>query len=140
MDLAQLEVFLTVAREGRFSRAAEKLFRTQSAVTRSIRKLEEELGEPLFNRSSRNGRLTDAGQVLREYADRLLNLRRETQEALVELKELNKGKLVISANEFTALYLFAVTGGFSPPAPHDSHHRQSLARQSHPRRCAAAQL
>ena len=112
MDLAQLEVFLTVAREGRFSRAAEKLFRTQSAVSQSIRKLEEELGEPLFDRSSRDGQLTDAGQVLREYADRLLNLRTETQEALVELKELHKGKLVISANEFTALYLLPPLADF----------------------------
>ncbi len=61
MDLSQLEVFLTVAREGRFSRAAEKLFRTQSAVSQTIRKLEDELGESLFDRSSRDGVLTDAG-------------------------------------------------------------------------------
>ena len=63
MDLAQLEVFLAVAREGRFSRAAEKLFRTQSAVSQTIHKLEEELGEPLLDRSSRDGLLTDAGRV-----------------------------------------------------------------------------
>ena len=55
MDLAQLEVFLSVARERRFSRAAEKLFRTQSAVSQTIRKLELEIGEPLFDRSSREG-------------------------------------------------------------------------------------
>jgi len=62
MDLAQLEVFLAVAREGKFSRAAEKLHRTQSAVSQSIHKLEEGLGELLFDRSSRDGRLTDAGR------------------------------------------------------------------------------
>ena len=112
MDLAQLEVFLTVARERRFSRAAEKLFRTQSAVSQSIRKLEDEIGEPLFDRSSRDGQLTDAGRVLQEYAERLLNLRSETREALVELRELNKGKLSIAANEFTALYLLPVLGEF----------------------------
>lgn len=112
MDLAQLEVFLMVAREGRFSRAAEKLYRTQSAVSQSIRKLEEELGEPLFDRSSRDGLLTDAGQVLSQYAERLLNLRVETQEAFLELKELNKGKLAISANEFTALYLLPLLAEF----------------------------
>ena len=50
MDLAQLEVFMAVAREGRFSRAAEKLYRTQSAVSQSIHKLEEDIGEPLFDR------------------------------------------------------------------------------------------
>src|SRR5206468_2729092 len=69
MDLAQLEVFLMVAREGRFSRAAEKLYRTQSAVSQSIRKLEEEVGEALFDRSSRDGLLTDAGHVLQEYVE-----------------------------------------------------------------------
>jgi len=112
MDLAQLEVFLAVAREGRFSRAAEKLFRTQSAVSQTIHKLEEELGEPLLDRSSRDGLLTDAGRVLQEYAERLLNLRSDAQEALVELRELHKGKLAIAANEFTALYLLPVLGEF----------------------------
>jgi DNA-binding transcriptional LysR family regulator len=112
MDLAQLEVFLTVVREGRFSRAAEKLFRTQSAVSQTIHKLEEELGEPLLDRSSRDGLLTDAGRVLQEYAERLLNLRNDAQEALVELRELHKGKLAIAANEFTALYLLPVLGEF----------------------------
>ena len=63
MELSQLEVFLAVARERRFSRAAEKLYRTQSAVSQTIRKLEDELGEALFDRSSREGVLTDAGKV-----------------------------------------------------------------------------
>lgn len=112
MDLAQLEVFLTVAREGRFSRAAEKLFRTQSAVSQTIHKLEEDIGEPLLDRSSRDARLTDAGRVLQEYAERLLNLRTDAEEALVEMRELQKGKLTISANELTALYLLPVLAEF----------------------------
>ena len=112
MDLAQLEVFLTVAREGRFSRAAEKLHRTQSAVSQTIRKLEQEVGEPLLDRSSRDGLLTDAGRVLREYAERLVNLRSDAQEALVELRHLHQGKLAIAANEFTALYLLPVLAEF----------------------------
>ena len=112
MDLAQLEVFLAVAREGRFSRAAEKLHRTQSAVSQSIHKLEEEMGEPLFDRSSRDGRLTDAGRVLQEYAERLLNLRDDAAEALAELRQLHRGKLSIAANEFTALYLLPVLAEF----------------------------
>jgi DNA-binding transcriptional LysR family regulator len=112
MDLSQLEVFLTVARERRFSRAAQKLYRTQSAISQSIRKLEEEVGEPLFDRSSRDGLLTDAGRLLQEYAERLLNLRADAQEALAELKELHKGKLVIAANEFTALYLLPLLAEF----------------------------
>ncbi len=112
MDLSQLEVFLTVAREGRFSRAAEKLRRTQSAVSQTIRKLERELGEPLLDRSSRAGLLTDAGRVLQEYAERLLNLRGDAQQALMELRHLHQGKLAIAANEFTALYLLPVLGEF----------------------------
>ena len=112
MDLSQLEVFLAVAREHRFSRAAEKLHRTQSAVSQTIGKLEDELGEALFDRSSREGILTDAGQVLYEYAERLLNLRQNAFESLTELRELQKGKLVIAANEFTALYLLPILAEF----------------------------
>jgi DNA-binding transcriptional LysR family regulator len=112
MELSQLEVFVAVARERTFSRAAEKLFRTQSAVSQTIRKLEDELGEALFDRSSREGVLTDAGQVLHEYAEKLLNLRSEAAESLVELRELQKGKLVIAANEFTVLYLLPLLAEF----------------------------
>ena len=117
MDLSQLEVFLTVAREHRFSRAAEKLYRTQSAVSQTIRKLEQEIGEPLFDRSSREGVLTDAGKVLEEYAEKLLNLREDAHGALAELRELQKGKLVIAANEFTALYLLPVLAEFRKRHP-----------------------
>jgi len=112
VELSQLEVFLAVARERRFSRAADKLFRTQSAVSQTIRKLEEELGEALFDRSSREGVLTDAGKVLYEYAEKLINLRGEAAESLSELRELQKGKLVLAANEFTVLYLLPVLAEF----------------------------
>lgn len=112
MDISQLEVFLAVAREGGFSRAADKLYRTQSAVSQAVRKLETELGEPLFDRSSREGLLTDAGRVLQEYAERLLNLRENAREALSELRQLQQGRLIVGANEFTALYLLRVLAEF----------------------------
>src|SRR5262252_382416 len=112
MDLFQLEVFVTVAREGSFSRAAEKLYRTQPAVSQAIRKLEREVGESLFDRSSRDGTLTDAGQMLHEYAQNLLNLRAEAHVALRELREMHKGKLAVAANEFTCLYLLPVLAEF----------------------------
>ena len=62
MELFQLETFLAVAREKSFSRAASRMHRTQSAVSQTISKLEEDLGERLFDRSSRDGSLTDAGR------------------------------------------------------------------------------
>jgi len=79
MDLAQLETFLAVVQEKSFSRAAKRLRRTQPAVSQLVRKLESELGELLFDRSSRDGTLTDAGRVLLEYAQELLNLRTEAR-------------------------------------------------------------
>jgi DNA-binding transcriptional LysR family regulator len=66
----------------------------------------------LFDRSSRDGQLTDAGRVLQEYAERLLNLRDDASGALAELRELQRGKLAIAANEFTALYLLPVLAEF----------------------------
>lgn len=103
---------MTVAREGSFSRAAEKLYRTQPAISQAIRKLEREVGESLFDRSSRDGILTDAGQLLEEYAQKLLNLRSEARVALKELREMHKGKLTIAANEFTCLYLLPALAEF----------------------------
>lgn len=108
----QLEVFLAVAREGSFSRAAEKLYRTQPAISQAIRKLEREVGEALFDRSSRDGTLTDAGRLLEDYAQKLLNLRSEARVALKELREMHKGKLSIAANEFTCLYLLPALAEF----------------------------
>jgi DNA-binding transcriptional LysR family regulator len=107
-----VETFLTVAREGSFSRAAKKLFRTQPAVSQTVRKLEQELGEPLFDRSSREGMLTDAGRVLREYAEKMLNMRGEAVTALAELRQMHRGHLGIAANEFTCLYLLPVLDEF----------------------------
>src|SRR5437899_3674385 len=91
MDLFQLATFRAVAEERSFSRAAKKLFRSQPAVSQTVRKLEEELGEHLFDRSSRDGRLTDAGQLLLEYTQKLLNMRQEAQSALEELRRMHKG-------------------------------------------------
>src|SRR6201998_3208672 len=99
MDLAELQVFLTVAKEGSFSRAAERLYRTQPAVSLAIRKLEDSLGQPLFVRGARPVRLTDAGTLLREYAERLLNLRDEVKKGLLELEGLKRGELSLGVNE-----------------------------------------
>ncbi|HEV3219582.1 MAG TPA: LysR family transcriptional regulator [Candidatus Acidoferrales bacterium] len=99
MDLNELQVFLTVAREKSFSRAAEKLFRTQPAVSMSVRKLEEWAGEPLFVRGSRAGRLTGAGEVLLEHAERMLNLREDARRGIDDLRGLRRGRLSLGVNE-----------------------------------------
>ncbi len=112
MEVFQLETFLTVARERSFSRAAVRMHRTQSAVSQTISKLEDELGERLFDRSSRDGALTDAGQLLVSYAEEVLNVRTEARDALRELRMLHQGKLVIGANEFTSRYLLPVLQSF----------------------------
>ena len=112
MDFFQLETFLAVAQSGSFSGAAKLVHRTQPAVSQVVRKLEEEVGEALFDRSSRDGRLTDAGKVLQEYAQKMLNLRREARASLKELGQFQRGTLVIAANEFTSLYLLRVLEEF----------------------------
>jgi DNA-binding transcriptional LysR family regulator len=99
MDLAELNVFLTVARERSFSRAAQKLYRTQPAVSIAIRKLEEWVGEPLFARGARSGELTDAGQLLAGYAERMLNLRQEIRRAIEDLRSGGRGELSLGVNE-----------------------------------------
>lgn len=105
MDLFHLETFLAVVREGSFSGAAKLMLRTQPAVSQIIKKLEDEIGQPLFDRSSRRGKLTDAGEVLAEHAERLINLRGQALAALGDLSQLKAGRLTIAANELTCLYL-----------------------------------
>ena len=118
MDLFQLETFLAVAEERSFSRAAARLHRTQPAVSQAIAKLESELGEVLLDRSSRDVTLTDAGDVLREYAQKLLNLRGEAASALTELRELHRGRLNLAANEYTCLYLLPLLDEYRRQNPH----------------------
>lgn len=117
MDLFQLETFLAVAEERSFSRAAARLHRTQPAVSQAIAKLEAELGEVLLERASRDGALTDAGEVLREYAVKLLNLRGEAAGALTELRQLHRGRLNLAANEYTCLYLLPLLDEYRKQNP-----------------------
>ena len=118
MELSQLETFLAVTEERSFSRAAARLHRTQPAVSQVIRKLEESVGESLFDRSARDGSLTAAGTLLRDYALRLLALRREASSALGELKSLERGHLQLAANEYTCMYLLPAIDAFRHEYPH----------------------
>jgi DNA-binding transcriptional LysR family regulator len=117
VELSQLETFLAVAEERSFSKAAVRLHRTQPAVSQVIRKLEESVGERLFDRAARDGSLTAAGVLLRDYALRLLALRREATSALDELKSLERGRLQLAANEYTCLYLLGALDRFRREFP-----------------------
>ena len=108
MELFQLEAFLAVVREGSFSAAAKALYRTQPAISQTIKKLEDEIGRPLFDRSSRRGVLTDAGRVLADHAERLVNLRHRALAALDDVRQLRTGRLTMAANELTCLYLLPI--------------------------------
>lgn len=118
MDINQLEVLIAVAQEKSFSRAAERLHRTQPAISQAIRRLETEIGEPLFDRSSKDGTMTAAGRVLFGLAQQMLNLRHNAHAAIKELKGLHRGKLSLSANEYTVMYLLPLLPVFRARHPH----------------------
>ena len=105
MDFSQLVTFLEVAKLGSFSRAGQKVFRTQSAVSAQIRQLEQEYGDRLLDRSGKDVTLTPAGRVLLAYAERLIQLRDESKLAVADHGGAPRGKLVIGANEATCLYV-----------------------------------
>jgi DNA-binding transcriptional LysR family regulator len=105
MDFLQLEHFLAVAEEGTFTRAAERVCRTQSAVSQSIRKLEDELGTPLFARDGHEVSLTEAGRTLVESARKLMESRTEAVRQVGAFKNLTGGTLSIAAHESAAAYL-----------------------------------
>jgi DNA-binding transcriptional LysR family regulator len=105
MELYPLKVFLTVATEKSFSRAGEKLLRTQPAISLAIQRLEAELQEKLIDRSGKDLLLTDAGQIVLEYARRFENIERDLETSLKELRDHSAGRLIVGANESTALYL-----------------------------------
>ncbi len=105
MEMAQLEYFTRVVQEKGFSKAASRVFRTQPAVSIAIRRLEEEIGLPLLERSQKVPTLTEAGQVVFDYAQRILGLRDEVGQAIQDLQNLKSGRVRVGANESTSLYL-----------------------------------
>jgi DNA-binding transcriptional LysR family regulator len=105
MELYPLKVFLMVADEKSFSRAAEKMLRTQPAVSLAIQKLESDLEERLIDRSGKELLLTDAGRIVYDYARRFENLESDLENALAELRDNSAGRLIVGANESTSLYL-----------------------------------
>jgi LysR family transcriptional regulator, low CO2-responsive transcriptional regulator len=105
MDFDQLETFLEVARLSSFSRAAEKRFRTQPAISAQIRALEEEVGARLLDRSGGKVSLTGAGKVFQKYAEETLQARRAVLTSIAEMERVPRGEIVVGANEGTCLHV-----------------------------------
>jgi len=117
MELAALKIFLAVAHERSFSRAAAKVHRTQPAVSQAVRRLEVELGEQLFDRSSKSGTLTEAGKMLQNYGQRLVRLAEETEGAVRDLRDLQRGRVLIGSNEAAVHTLLPVIARFRQQYP-----------------------
>jgi DNA-binding transcriptional LysR family regulator len=117
MELTTLRIFLAVAEERSFSRAAAKVHRTQPAVSQAVKRLEDELGEQLFDRSSKSGTLTDAGRVLQNYGQRLVRLAEEAESAMRELRDLRRGRVLIGANEAAIHTLLPLMARFRQKVP-----------------------
>jgi DNA-binding transcriptional LysR family regulator len=105
MDFDQLETFLEVARLSSFSRAAERRFRTQPAISAQIRALEEEIGARLLDRTGGKVSLTAAGKVFLKYAEDALEARKLVVTQLGEMERVPRGEIVVGANEGTCLYV-----------------------------------
>jgi len=105
MDFHQLRVFVEVARQKSFSRAAEKIFLTQPTVSAHIKSLEKEIGTPLLVRGQRELQLTDAGKVLFQYAQQLLNLEKKAVFAIQQEYHIIKGNLEIVASSVPSSYI-----------------------------------
>jgi LysR family transcriptional regulator, low CO2-responsive transcriptional regulator len=105
MDFDQLEIFLEVARLSSFSRAAEKRFRTQPAISSQIRALEEEVGARLLDRSGGRVSLTAAGKLFFKYAEETLERRKIILTEIAETERVPRGEIVVGANEGTCLHI-----------------------------------
>jgi len=105
MDFDQLETFLEVARLSSFSRAAEKRFRTQPAISAQIRALEEEVGARLLDRSGGKVSVTAPGKIFQRYAEDSVQSKRAILTALAEMERVPRGEIIVGANEATCLYI-----------------------------------
>src|SRR5258707_3805312 len=105
MDFDQLTTFVQVAKLKSFSKAGQKVFRSQSAVSAQIRQLEQSYKAKLLDRSAKSVELTPAGVVLFDYAERLLRLRDESMQIVADRGSVVQGPVTFGANEATCLYL-----------------------------------
>jgi len=105
MEFEQLRGFLETAREKSFTRAAEKLFRTQPAVSLQIKSLESELGRRLFERHGKRVSLTEAGRLLYVHAERIFSIVDRIRHDVSGLDELRTGRLSIGTSDTNCAYV-----------------------------------
>ncbi len=103
--LDQLRILRAIVNEGSFKKAADSLYVTQPAVSLQIQNLEKQLEVALFDRGGRKAQLTEAGQLLLDYCDRILSQCSEACRALEDLHDLKGGSLVVGASQTTGTYL-----------------------------------
>jgi DNA-binding transcriptional LysR family regulator len=120
MELMQLEMFVAVVEEQSMQKAAERVFRTQPAVSLALAKLEREMGTPLLERKPRRGhRLTRQGELLYEYASQIIGLRNEVSSRLKHDPPANPGRLAIGVTESESLqWISRLAASFSSSNPH----------------------
>src|SRR5205814_4432662 len=103
--LAPVEGCVEVPRRVNVSRAAEAMFVTQPTLTARLHALERELGEPLFARTRRGMRLTDAGRAFLPYAERAIRAVRDGKQALADARSASAGRLVLGASPAVSTYV-----------------------------------
>ena len=121
MDLRQLEIIRAIADTGSFTAAGEKLHVSQSAISRQILLLEEELGEPVFHRIGRRIRITPAGESLLQLSHRVFQDLQDTVSAISDTQESLRGTMRLVGGMTVCLYVFPVAA------------RRSAAHASEPR-------
>ena len=105
INLHQLRIFQAVATHHSYTRAAEELYLSQPAVSLQVRALERTIGLPLFEKSGRTLRLTDAGRELLTYSDRIFALLDETKLVLEELSGARRGLVKVAASTTARIYV-----------------------------------
>ncbi len=117
MNQEMLYVY-TVYQEGSFSKAAEKLFLTQPALSISIQKIEHAIGMPLFDRSRRPLQLTEAGIIYVDTVKKMLLLEQEQQQRLNDIQELVTGTIQLGGSHYLNAYILPeILAGFSGKYP-----------------------
>src|SRR5688500_15908544 len=135
VNLDDLRVFSVVASERSFSKAAHRVGRTQPAISQSVRRLEDAIGERLIDRAQRNGTLTQAGVMLLDYAARMLRLADEAHAAVTELRDVERGRVQIGANEAAVHTLLPIIRAYL-----ERHPRVQIDVRRVPSRNIAAEL